>query len=191
MSLTKIVKAFSGLLLLAVVALPAAADEWSFDFQDTTDGISLTGVIDTSNTLNALGNYNVTGISGEITGLPGEVGTQPIGALLPNPDQPGIFMAPDGNFWDNNLLTAAPYVTFAGIGFNFDGDQLVLFSDVTGDPLSEGLFSQNLQHSFIGTLSIEAVPEPDSSLLLFTGLLALGAFAYLTARRKQHSALIS
>jgi hypothetical protein len=110
-------------------------------------------------------------------------GTGPIGPLLANPNQPNVFDAPDGNLWDNNLIPTAPFVTTNGIGFNFNGDQLVIFSGVTGDPLSEGLFSQNLQQSAIGTLSVAPVPEPVTGALLLCGLLGLGI-----ARRKLSSA---
>jgi hypothetical protein len=63
-----------------------------------------------------------------------------------------------------------------GIGFNFNGDQLVLFSGVLGpsDPLSKGLFKQNLQDCAIGTLSVISVPEPGKWALLLCGLLRLG-----------------
>ena len=71
------------------------------------------------------------------------------------------------------MIPTAPFVTPFGIGFNFGGDQLVLFSGVTGDPLSEGLFSQNLNESAIGTLSVTQTPEPASWALLICGLLAL------------------
>jgi hypothetical protein len=100
-------------LLLLAIAMPAAADEWSFNFE--SPGISLVGIIDTSNTLNSLGNFDVTGITGKLDGLP-------IGPLLANPNQPLPFFAPDGNFWDNNLSAAAPFVTPYGIGFDFFGD---------------------------------------------------------------------
>lgn len=125
------------------------------------------GIITTSDTLNVLGNLDVTAITGTLNGAP-------IAPLLFNPNQPFVFNAPDGNFWDNNLSLSAPFATDNGIGFSFEGDELVLFSGVTGDPLSEGLFSQSLQESAIGTLSVTPVPEPAAWVLLLIGLVLLG-----------------
>jgi len=171
-------KAVAVFFLLAVVALPASADEFAFDFQSLVPGLSVTGLLYTTNTLNVLGNFDVTAITGTVNGAP-------IGSLLPNPNQPFVYLAPNGNLWDNNLSPNAPFVTPNGIGFNFEGDQLVLFSGPTGDPLSEGLFSQNAQETTIGTLTVTGVPEPATFGLLLGGLLGLSA-ALLAARRNRH-----
>ena len=121
----------------------------------------MVGLIYTTDALNALGNYDVTGITGTVTGtFPSSVSDSPIGSLLANPNKPNPYFAPDGNVWDNNLSPTAPFATLFGIGFSFEGDELVLFSGPTGDALSEGLFSQNLQQTAIGTLSVRRVPEP-------------------------------
>lgn len=145
----KIVKGVAALLLLVVVTAPAVANVWSFDFESLVPGQdSVTGLIYTTDTLNVFGNFDVTAITGTVNGAP-------MGALLPNPNQPSIYVAPNKNMWDNNLIPGAPFVTHnGGIGFNFQGDQLVLFSGPTGNPLSEGLFSQNAQRTTIGKLSV-------------------------------------
>jgi hypothetical protein len=182
MNSTKTVKAVAALFLLAVCALPAAADSWDFDFQSSVPGVdSVIGVITTSNTLNIYGNYDVTGITGTING-------EPIDGLLPNPNQPNVFVAPDGNFWDNNLLPSAPYVDNNGIGFLFDGDEFVLFSGATSDPLSEGLFDDNANQTTLGTLSVTmAVSEAATWAFLLVGLLGLGLLG--VARRKRCAAV--
>jgi hypothetical protein len=163
------------LLLLTVVAVPAVADEWSFDFQ-APGFYSVVGIITTTDTPNVFGNFDVTAISGTVNGAP-------MGPLLPNPNQPNVFIAPNGNFWDNNLIPTAPFVTPAGIGFNFEGDQLVLFSGISGNPLSEGIFSQNALLSYAGTLSVSQVTEPAGWQLIAAGLLGLGAFQFFTRRK--------
>jgi hypothetical protein len=75
-------------------------------------------------------------------------------------------------------------VTPFGIGFSFEGDELVLFSGPTSDPLSEGLFSQNLQETAIGTLSVQRVLEPATWPLILIGLLGLGTVVR-NARHRQ------
>jgi hypothetical protein len=173
-------KLLGAALVLLVAVAPAAADEFSFTF--VSPSFTATGLIFTSDNLNVLGDFGVTAITGTVNGAA-------IGSLLANPNQPFVFVAPNGNFWDNNLSTTAPFVTPNGIGFNFEGDQLVLFSGPTGDPLSEGLFSQNAGETSIGSLSIQSAPEPAPWILLLTGLLGLGA-THLASRRKPRAALV-
>ena len=172
MKAKKNVKAVGTLLSFIIFAVPAFADrlQWAFDFESPGAGISVVGRIFTTGTLNVLGNFDVTAITGTVNGTP-------IGSLLPNPNQPFVFNAPNGNLWDNNLIPTAPFVTTNGIGFNFGNDQFVLFSGVTGDPLSEGIFMQNEQESAIGTLSVSQVPEPSTGVLLLCGLFGLSIVA--------------
>jgi hypothetical protein len=153
-------------------SLAVRADNfWSFDFQNAH--VSVVGLIDTSSSLNSLGNYDVLAISGTITGMfPITATNAPIGPLLANPNQPNVYMAPNGNIWDNNLSAAAPFVTANGVAFSFAGDQLVLFSGPEG-PGTEGLFSQNRAETAIGTLTVTEVPEPSTWLLIITAMVAL------------------
>ena len=70
-----------------VVAAPAAAGVWSFDFEHPD--VSVVGLIYTTDTLNVLGNYDVTGTTGTLTGtFPTTASNAPIGPLLANPNQP-------------------------------------------------------------------------------------------------------
>jgi hypothetical protein len=104
-----------------------------------------------------------------------------------NPNQPNVFMAPNGNFWDNKLIPAAPFFTTNGIGFDFNGDQFVLFSGVTGNPLSEGLSRESQNVSYIGTLTVTETPQPSTLGLLFGGLLLAGATRFASHREAQRS----
>lgn len=80
-----------------VVVAQAAAGVWSFDFEHPD--VSVVGLIYTTDALNALGNYDVTGITGTVTGTfpSSSVFDAPIGSLLANPNQPNPYFAPDGN----------------------------------------------------------------------------------------------
>ena len=63
-----------------VVVAPAAAGVWSLDFEHPD--VSVVGLIYTTDALNALGNYDVTGITGTITGtFTSTVIDAPIGSL--------------------------------------------------------------------------------------------------------------
>jgi hypothetical protein len=167
-----------------VVVAQAAAGVWSFDFEHPD--VTAIGLIYTTDALNALGNYDVTGITGTLTGtFPITLSDAPIDPLLANPNQPNPYFAPDGNVWDNNLSPTAPFVTPFGIGFNFEGDELVLFSGPTGDPLSEGLFSQNRQETAIGTLSVQRVPEPATWPLILIGLVGLSTVVRNSRQRNR------
>jgi hypothetical protein len=58
------VRVFGTLILLAVTAIPAVADEIAFDFE--SPDVSITGLIFTSDTLNVLGNFDVNRDNGNI-----------------------------------------------------------------------------------------------------------------------------
>jgi hypothetical protein len=140
--------------LLAVFTTPASGKVWSFDFESQVPGqYSVQGLIYTTDSLNMLGNFDVTAITGTVNGAA-------MGSLLANPNQPYVYFGggSNGSYWDNNLIPVAPFVTHAGgIAFNFQGDILILFSGPNGNPLSEGLYGQAAQQTIFGTLSVTEI----------------------------------
>jgi hypothetical protein len=145
---------------------------------------SAKGRLFTTDTLDSRGNFDVIDISGTVVSdRSGKVISAPIGSLLVNPDQPNVYTAPNGNIYDNNLMPTAPFVTpNGGIGFNWNGDQLVLFSGGTGNSASEGIFSQNHQDTYFGTLTVAQVPEP-----IHAGATGTRPFRYGTRAPRTHT----
>ncbi len=162
----------SSLIAVALATLPVAANAavYDFTFAGSADG---SGQIVTSDTLNAVGGYDITGVSGIFGGFT-------ITGLVPNPAQPngsstGIFT------YDNVLFPSAPLVfSRYGIGFTTTGLSFNIFDSVadgTTPPLGEpyGLIDSSGAHGF-GTFRLTAaVPEPATWLTMIAGFGLLGA----------------
>jgi hypothetical protein len=126
----------------ALVVLPAEALEWRWSYQG--EGVTASGAFTTTDTPNADGFYEITGINGEANGV-AITGLQPAGTSIPGND---------GYPVDGFVRTEAPQLSLHGFGFAladgtyanpFYGDHFVppgvyaFFSDPKNGKTSEPL----------------------------------------------------
>lgn len=160
-------------LASAALALSASAQAatYTFTFTDFGSNLLASGSLTTLNTLNAVGGYDITGITGSVTGYGAITG------LVNNPNQP--FPASSSGFiYDNVLFTPAPHFTTSGVLFTTSGvawniyrngtDVLTGFDGVNYIPNGSGT-------QFAGTFTLAAVPEPATWGMLILGFAAIGA----------------
>jgi hypothetical protein len=177
----------------ALIAAPASASTWLVNYvsdngSPTTANLTLT----VDDTANALGTYNVLGISGDVDG-------DVVTGLATNPSSPNFATSSDGLFWfDNTFQAPAPSVSWYGLLFSSATHEYNLFSD---SPTQFELYKSDY-HSYVsssvGTLSVTpnlavtfadhqtgGVPEPSSWALMLAGFGALGAA--LRAKRRRYA----
>ena len=129
-------------IVAALVVLPAEALEWRWSYQG--EGVTASGAFTTTDTPNADGFYEITGINGEANGV-AITGLQPAGTSIPGND---------GYPVDGFVRTEAPQLSLHGFGFAladgtyanpFYGDHFVppgvyaFFSDPKNGKTSEPL----------------------------------------------------
>jgi hypothetical protein len=119
----------AALVLALVAVVPAAKADllWTFSYTDIADGISATGTLTTSSTLDSnLGGFGLTGF--EITGISGERNGSAITGLISDPFFPAANTA-DGYIYDNGLLNAPAALDNDGFVFSAaDGNLYNIFS---------------------------------------------------------------
>ena len=90
----------------ALVALPAEALEWRWSYQG--EGVAASGSFTTTDTPNADGFYEITGIKGEMNGV-AITGLQPAGTSIPGND---------GYPVDGLVRTEAPQLSLHGFAYS-------------------------------------------------------------------------
>ena len=178
----KLTWAAAAILALAPLEAEAAMLSFSFETNDTTFVVS--GELTVSNTPDSAGGYDVTGISGAVSGPNG-------GALSlvanPTPSEPynnGAWI------YDNVLFTSAPWVDNSGLLFATGGYDYNLYSS---GPLYY-LSSYNPAGTYnpgqaVGHLRITPIPEPATWLMMGLGFAGLGAAGSRAKRREPIAAL--
>jgi len=175
--------AFSAIAAFALTGSAQAAT-YLVDYQ-SNGAAPLTAnlVVTTSDVLNGVGGYDVTGISGDVSG---DVVTHLIG----NPAQPSPSYSADGWFiYDNVYYPGAPTVSYWGLLFGSAGHEYNLFSD---SPTQYELYQATAGYGFtqnsVGTLfsaplhlegpggsaGVDGVPEPASWMTMVLGFGLLG-----------------
>jgi hypothetical protein len=161
----------------AATAVPATAAIYDFDYTGTMGGNL---ILTTSNTLDAVGGFDITGISGTFGG-------DAITSLVSNPNQPNS--STSGTFtWDNVLFpSGARAFDRFGVAFTTADGTFNVFdaiADGSGGTTATpyGLIVATGVESFgTGTLTA-AVPEPSTWAMMILGFLGVGFLAY---RRKK------
>jgi len=151
--------------LLSVLALPALAHADTFDFTATGAGGGFSGTGTFTASANGGGSYTITGISG----------TDIIGLVAP-----GLF---DNN---DNLLFPASASLVDSQGFAFTANQgdtdftVDIFAASTGVYDAYFLDSDGVTATIPVTFALTSatVPEPDTLVLLATGMIAAAGMAW-------------
>jgi len=174
----------AGIVAVFLGAPPAKAATYDVTF--TGSSFDVFAVITTANTLDSLGGYDITGISGTVTGPTGGAITN----LIFNPSQPyqGTYYDPKtglGWYYDN--------VLFAGstIPFDNNGPLFDFGNGIVGNIYSAGstfYFSVTNPSSLynpgdVGTVAVSETPLPAALPLFASGLGALGLLGWRSRRR--------
>lgn len=168
-------------LALASLGTSANAASFSFNFTDTSSQVLASGFLTTADTLNALGGYDLTSISGTVTGFGAITGFVPINTPLPGTSSANGFL------YNNTVYTSAyPHVDLNGLLFSTAGASWNVYRN--GTDVFTGFDGTNyIPNSsgtqFAGTFTITAVPEPASWAMMIAGFGLLGA----TMRRRRVS----
>lgn len=148
------------LLIIAVFPLLSFGD--TFQLTASGGGVNLSAVL-TANPTGTPGQFLITGISGTYNG-------SAIAGLLPGGPAPTI--SPSGAWQYDNVLymDGNPFFDYWGLGFSLPGNEDAnLFYN---PPFEFGFGNSTSTILYPESVSVSAVPEPASIMLLGTGLLA-------------------
>jgi hypothetical protein len=171
---------------MALSALPGSAHAATYVLDYVSNGaapLAANLFVTTSDVLNSVGGFDVTDISGDVSG-------DEITGLTVNPDQPNAHYSADGWFiYDNVYYPGLPSVSYWGLLFTSATHEYNLFSDnATQYQLYQATpgvgFTQNSVGSLLSTpvllagpaseATAQAVPEPTSWLTMAVGFGLLG-----------------
>jgi hypothetical protein len=136
------------------------AHAYNFNFTSFDGTFTVTGQLNTANSLDAVGGYDVTGIAGSVVGPNGAT----ISGLISNPNPSAESISPDGVFiYDNVLLSnSSPSLDYGGILFTSNGLEYNIFYQNGNYQLIETLSPHGTAYSGQdGTFTISAIPASD------------------------------
>jgi hypothetical protein len=134
----------------------SGAHEYNFNFTSFDGSFSVTGQLITSQSLDAAGGFDVTGITGSVVGPNGAV----ISGLVDNPSHSTGSISPDGVWIYDNILYAggSTLVDYGGVLFTSNNYEYNIFYDA-GQYLLETLNPQGiLNPGEAGSFTISEVP---------------------------------
>jgi hypothetical protein len=167
---------------IVLCAGPAQAATWLLDYTATDGGqpTQASVTVELADGLNAVGGYDVTGVSGQVDG-------DAITGLIANPGQPFPSYSADGWFIFDNVVWpgGAPVLSNPGLFFTgASGDEYNLFSD---DASTYELYDARAGVGYVahsaGTitagdgpgLDAVGVPEPTGWTMMILGFAGVGA----------------
>src|SRR5450631_3675615 len=136
----------------------STAHAFNFNFTSFDHTFTVTGQLITANTLDAVGGYDVTGITGSVVGLNGGA----ISALINNPNPAAESISPDGVYIYDNVLLAnsSPLLDYGGVLFTSNNLEYNIFYQNGNYQLIETLSPHGTAYTGQdGTFTISAVPE--------------------------------
>jgi hypothetical protein len=184
-------KALKWALIAAAGIIPVGANAatYSFDFSTTDSVFAVTGTITTSDTVDAVGGYDVLSISGTMSGQGGGAISLVSNPSQPYPEYSELFL------YDNVYFPAGPApVDEHGILFSAGGYDYNLFSYGTTTQLS----SSNPAGSYIPGQTVAfgerlaaatSAPEPSTWALMLLGFAGLCVAGWRRARRRDASSV--
>jgi hypothetical protein len=134
------------------------AHAYNFNFTAFDGSFTVTGQLTTSNSLDPVGGYDVTGIAGSVVGPNGAT----ISSLISNPQPSAESISPDGVFMYDNVLLAdsSPVLDYGGILFTSNDREYNIYYQggtyqlvETAGPNSTAWSEQN------GSFAISAIPS--------------------------------
>ncbi len=165
--------------VLALAPFEAQATTLAFRFETQNAPFTVTGELTISDALGSAGGYDVTGISGTVSGPNGGA----ITSLVTNPSAPS---ADDDGSWvyDNVVFPSGPWVDASGLLFAAGGHDYNLYSERWIYYLSSFNPAGNYDPGeTLGRLSVMNMPEPATWLMMGLGFAALGAAGGRSSRR--------
>ena len=147
------------LAAMALLAVSGSAQASTYMLDYTSNGAApLTAnlLVTTADTLNSVGGYDVTDISGDVSG-------DTITGLIANPNQPGWSYSADGWFMIDNVFTPGDRpVSYWGLLFQSATHEYNLFSDsATSYELYQATPNIGFTQNSVGTIfSSVALPHP-------------------------------
>jgi PEP-CTERM motif len=160
----------AGAAALMMVPVAAEARTVAFDFETENGVFAVSGELALSDTLNSLGGYDVTGISGTVAG--------PKGGTID-----GLAKGKNLGSYDDTLFTADPVFDGAGLLFDAGPYKYKISSVFNGAGWIYELSSNNPKGGFpaAGTL-VAGVPEPSTWVMLGLGFAGLSMVGRRTPR---------
>ena len=136
------------------------AHAFNFNFTSFDGSFAVTGQINTATPLDAVGGYDVTGITGSVIGPNGG----PISSLISNPNPSAESISPDGVFIYDNVLLAnsGTLLDYGGVLFTSNGLEYNIFYQNGNYQLIETLSPHGTAYAEqAGSLTISAIPASD------------------------------
>lgn len=157
----------------ALVPIAAQAGTMAFSFETDDATFSVSGTVTVSNNLNSAGGYDVTAIKGTVTetGLSSDT----ITGLLANPTQPSWYT--NGSWiYDNVVFSTGAWVDNNGLLFTAGLYDYNFYS--SGPIYYLSSFNPDANYNpgkVVDRISVAAIPEPATWLMMALGFVVLGA----------------
>jgi hypothetical protein len=181
------IRKFIAATAVAAVMAPLSCGATTIAFNLETATFDVTGQAVVSDSLNAVGGYDVESISGSVAGP----GGGPITGLIPNPSRPYAY---DNGTWifDNVAYSSAPRLDNPGILFAANGYDYNIYTAGSTYYLStnnpSGLY--NPGEVVLSGSDPAAVPETSTWAMLALGFAALGVWGRRAAPKDRFAPLV-